>query len=377
MRRNLDPRTRGNGGFAAQSVRFPTRHRRAELAAGLHSDLLVGAPEVPFDRLERHEQRLRDLPVRHSLGGEPCDLALSRGQGVDTGGGLAAGPPARRHQLLSSPRDERPRAAAVSEVEPPPERFAGVEGLAGAPQRGAQVDGGPRPPERGLGALQHPNGLLSDLHRGGALRQRGDAAERLADCARRPEARRERELLFDQGVRLLAISKLNGGGSRERPPRIYGGVAPAKPRLQAAGLEEIVESLPRPHLRERQAAARCDELVRPRIGPAGLLRMRVEGATGGLPVAALDVALHERAGRRRRRQAPASAPRGECAARVRGGVVDSPAPQYGDGAKVAGGREAEDGPAAAGGPDRGGGSPVRGAGVLGQGGGPYGHVVEK
>ena len=63
--------------------------------------------------------------------------------------------------------------------------------------------------------------------------------------------------------------------------------------------------------------------------------MRVEGATGGLPVAALDVALHERAGRGRRREAPASAPRGERAARVRGSVVDSPAPQYGDGAKVA------------------------------------------
>jgi hypothetical protein len=62
-RRNLDQETRGVGGLAAKSVGFPTRHRRPKFAARLHTDLLVGVPEVPFDGLERHEQRLGDLPV--------------------------------------------------------------------------------------------------------------------------------------------------------------------------------------------------------------------------------------------------------------------------------------------------------------------------
>src|SRR5262249_61003564 len=75
-----------------------------ELRAGADLELAVGVAQVHLDRLDRDEERLRDLLVAHPLGCQLCHAPLARGEYVEprledlarprTGGGdLVVRPP--------------------------------------------------------------------------------------------------------------------------------------------------------------------------------------------------------------------------------------------------------------------------------------------
>src|SRR3954454_13209691 len=58
---------------------------RGQLLARGDVELLVGVMEVGLDRPHGHEQRLRDLLVRHSVRRHARHPALARGERLDSG----------------------------------------------------------------------------------------------------------------------------------------------------------------------------------------------------------------------------------------------------------------------------------------------------
>src|SRR5262245_1433673 len=178
----------------------------AELAARRDAELLVGVLEVPLDRLHGHEQGFGDLSVRHSLGRQPGDLALARGQRLEALHGRPAWPGAGRGGLAHGASRQLSRAKALGEVEPAPQRVTRVATASRAPQGGAVVDQRPRPLQGGLRLLRLPDGLLERLEPRGAALYGGERPQGVADHAGRAEALGERQLLLDEGQSLLAIA---------------------------------------------------------------------------------------------------------------------------------------------------------------------------
>ena len=54
-----------------------------ELRAGADLELAIGVALVHLDRLDRDEERLRDLLVAHPVGRQLCHAPLARGQCVE------------------------------------------------------------------------------------------------------------------------------------------------------------------------------------------------------------------------------------------------------------------------------------------------------
>src|SRR5262249_12402304 len=85
------------------------RERCSELAARGDAELSVDAREVHFERLQRYEERLRDVLVRVIGGCEFGDTALARRQRLDAREHDCARAGAGRGDLVVSGADERAR----------------------------------------------------------------------------------------------------------------------------------------------------------------------------------------------------------------------------------------------------------------------------
>jgi hypothetical protein len=74
--------------------------RVGQLGAGGDLELLVPVRQVHLDGPNRYEQRLGDLSVAEALRGHARDAQLARGERVSAVQDRAAGPGARRGELL-------------------------------------------------------------------------------------------------------------------------------------------------------------------------------------------------------------------------------------------------------------------------------------
>src|SRR5919202_798845 len=107
--------------------------RVAELGARADPELAVDVAQVDLDGLRRHEQRLRDVLVRHVLGSHLGDAALARRQRLGAGEDELARPRAGRGELGLRVVDERLRAGADGEIEPLAEELPRLGALVRAP----------------------------------------------------------------------------------------------------------------------------------------------------------------------------------------------------------------------------------------------------
>ena len=109
------------------------RRRGARRAAGGKDvELASGVAQVHLDRLDRDEQRLRDLGVGRAAGGVFGDATLARGQRGDAGLRVPANPQACGGQLLARTLSQRVRPARGGNVEP---RRNGSRASARSPRR--------------------------------------------------------------------------------------------------------------------------------------------------------------------------------------------------------------------------------------------------
>jgi hypothetical protein len=87
---------------------------------------------MTFNRLERHVQLVRDLPVRPAVGRKPRDPQLARSKRVDAGTPLAARAGTGRLELLAGASSQSASAAAGRELQRLGERLTPSGALAGA-----------------------------------------------------------------------------------------------------------------------------------------------------------------------------------------------------------------------------------------------------
>src|SRR3954467_1667346 len=120
-------------------------------------------PQVPLDRLDRDEERIRDFLVREPLRRQLGDLALALGQRLQAAQGGAPGAGTGGGELLPPPLDERGRSAALRQIDAAPQRIAGVAALACAAPARPEVDQGPCVVQGGLRSLEQGYGLLQQL----------------------------------------------------------------------------------------------------------------------------------------------------------------------------------------------------------------------
>ena len=70
---------------SGRRARCGSQEGRVELRAGADLELAIGVAQVHLDRLDRDEERLRDLLVAHPVGCELCHAPLARGERVEPG----------------------------------------------------------------------------------------------------------------------------------------------------------------------------------------------------------------------------------------------------------------------------------------------------
>src|SRR5919199_4397684 len=107
--------------------------RLVELSPRADAELAVRVGEMQLDRLQRDVERLRNLLVGAAFGGELRHTPLARGERLDAAQSRSARSAAGRVELGACLLRERPRAAALGQLEGPPERAARLGGRAAAP----------------------------------------------------------------------------------------------------------------------------------------------------------------------------------------------------------------------------------------------------
>jgi hypothetical protein len=103
----------GRSGRGGRRVRCWSHEGVLELGAGADLELAIGVAQVHLDRLDRDEQRLRDLLVAHPIGRQLSHAPLARGQGVKPGLEDLARPGTGGGDLVVGPPGEPERAARL------------------------------------------------------------------------------------------------------------------------------------------------------------------------------------------------------------------------------------------------------------------------
>src|SRR3954453_4053204 len=183
-----------NSVAAARTITYPAiglgdAKRRRQLRARRDLELAVDARQMHLPRLRRHEERLRDVLVRHVLRGHLGDAPLAWRQRID----------ARQHQPARTRTGggelglrtllERGGTELVRELETLAQELARVGALVRAAQRGTELDERTCVLEPGLRRLEHLDGLAQHLLPGHAALDQPERAQRDADGLRRaPDA---------------------------------------------------------------------------------------------------------------------------------------------------------------------------------------------
>jgi hypothetical protein len=121
---------------------WPLLEGGGEFSSPRDAELAEGVSEVGLHRLEGDEQRLCDLAIGPSLGGERGDAQLAGRERQAALDAVAARAGPGRGELLACALGQRPGAAAHRGVERSAQGVAGVVPVPGAPQRSSQVAGG-------------------------------------------------------------------------------------------------------------------------------------------------------------------------------------------------------------------------------------------
>ena len=113
-----------------------------ELRAGADLELAVGVAQVHLDRLDRDEERLRDVPVALPVGGELCHAPLARGECIEPR--LDNVPRSRTggRDLIVRSLGEPEGSDSSGEVDALSKPLACLDSLVGAAERCAEVDEG-------------------------------------------------------------------------------------------------------------------------------------------------------------------------------------------------------------------------------------------
>src|SRR5262245_60547491 len=215
----------GDWAWQAPSSR-PGSKDAFELRAGAELELAIGAAQVHLDRLDRDEERLRDLLVTHPVGRQLCHAPLARGQCVKPRLEDLSRPRAGGGDLLVRPPGEPECADPQCEVNTLPEPLACLGPPVRAAERGAEVDEGARVLEAGFRAREHLDRLPEQPGSCRAALNETERAQGGADGLRVTPAAGERELFGGERTRLVVPIE---------QPKAFGG--PAAP-WRAPGIVE-------------------------------------------------------------------------------------------------------------------------------------------
>jgi hypothetical protein len=160
-------------------------------------ELPEDAAEVSLDRVLGNEQRLRDLAVRHSFGGQTRDAQFRGGKVAAALGGVSARAGTGSDELIVGARGDRVRAAETRQFERLAEWLAGLGAATGAAGCGAQLDERERVLEPSRRTLQMRDRFLDEL----------DSRVTLLDKAKRSQGRAERSLRAEGAATLDLLAR--------------------------------------------------------------------------------------------------------------------------------------------------------------------------
>ena len=112
----------------------------SELRARSDLELPEDAAEVSLDRVLGNEERLRDLSIGLSFGGQARDAEFRGGEVAAALGGVSARAGTRADELIVGARGDRLRTTDTGQFERLAEWLARVGAPAGAADRSAQLD---------------------------------------------------------------------------------------------------------------------------------------------------------------------------------------------------------------------------------------------